>query len=56
MWVTCHNGMARPQNVDGGDDLQIWRTAEKVLNVLFPTSDKGRPSSLRVVRGARNCL
>jgi hypothetical protein len=31
----CHHSMARPQVVDGGDGLQIWRVAVNIL-VLVP--------------------
>jgi hypothetical protein len=30
--ITGHHGKARPQVADGGDGLQIWRVAAKVLN------------------------
>jgi hypothetical protein len=45
-WVPCHHGMARPQVVDGGDGLQIWRVAANILNKQWLTADKGRSSSL----------
>jgi hypothetical protein len=28
----CHHGMARPQDADGGDGLQLFKVAENVLN------------------------
>jgi hypothetical protein len=46
--------MARPQDVDGGDNLQIWRVAANTLNMLSPTAETGWPSNLGVGRGARN--
>jgi hypothetical protein len=51
-WVPCHNGMARPQVADGGDGLQIWKVAAKMLNKQSRTADKGWSSSLGVGRGA----
>jgi hypothetical protein len=38
--------MARPQVVDGGDGLQIWRVAANVLNKQSRTADRGWSSSL----------
>jgi hypothetical protein len=29
---SCYHGRARPRVEDGGDDLQIWRTAAKIFN------------------------
>jgi len=37
----CHNGMACPQVVDGGDGLQIWRVAMNILNKQLQRADKG---------------
>jgi hypothetical protein len=31
-WVRCHFGMARLQVWDGGEGLQIWRSADSMLN------------------------
>jgi hypothetical protein len=31
-WVPFHHGMERPQVVDGGDALQVWRVAANILN------------------------
>jgi hypothetical protein len=42
-WVPCHHGMARPQVVDGGDGLQIWRVAANILTKQSRTADKGGP-------------
>jgi hypothetical protein len=28
----CHHGMARPQVVDGGNGLKMWRVTEYTLN------------------------
>jgi hypothetical protein len=53
-WVPCHHGMARPQVVDGGDSLQIWRVAANILNKQPRTADKGWASILGVGRGANN--
>jgi hypothetical protein len=33
------DGMARPQAVDGGDGLQIWRVAANIFNKLLRTAD-----------------
>jgi hypothetical protein len=40
--------MARPQVADGGDGLQIWRTAKNILNKQSRTTDEGRSSSLEL--------
>jgi hypothetical protein len=53
-WVPCHHSMARPQVADGGDSLQIWRVAAKILNKQSRTADRGWSSSLGVGRGANN--
>jgi hypothetical protein len=53
-WVTCHHGMARPQVVDEGEGLQIWRVAVNILNKQSRTADKGWSYSLGVGRGANN--
>jgi hypothetical protein len=39
--------MARPQAVDGGDALEVWRVAAKILK-QSRTADNGWPSSLGV--------
>jgi hypothetical protein len=44
--------MARPQDADGGDGLQIWRVAVNILNKQSLSADKGWYSSLGVGRGA----
>jgi hypothetical protein len=31
-WVPGHHGMSRPQDVDGGDGLQVWRVAASILS------------------------
>jgi hypothetical protein len=38
--------MARPQVVDGGDGLQIWRVTANILNKQTWMADKGWSSSL----------
>jgi hypothetical protein len=43
-----------PQVEDGGNDLQVWRVAENILNIQSRTADKGWFSSLVVGRGANN--
>jgi hypothetical protein len=48
---SCHQGMARPQAVDGGDGLQIRKIAANILNKQSRTAAKGWSSSLRIVRG-----
>jgi hypothetical protein len=53
-WVPCHHGMVRPQVVDRGDGLQIWRVAANILNKQSRTADRRWPSSLGVGRGANN--
>jgi hypothetical protein len=45
--------MARPQVVDGGDGLQIWKLAANILNKQSGTVDKGRFSNLRIRRGSK---
>jgi hypothetical protein len=40
-WVPCHHGMSRPEVVDGGDSLQIWRVAANILNKQSRTASKG---------------
>jgi hypothetical protein len=37
--------VARPQVVDGGDDLEIWRVAANILNKKFRTADNGWSSN-----------
>jgi hypothetical protein len=46
--------MARPQVVDGGDGLQIWRVAVNILNKQSRTADKGWHSSFGVAQEANN--
>jgi hypothetical protein len=46
--VSCHHGMARPPVAE------TWRSAADILNKQSRTADMGRPSSLRVGRGANN--
>jgi hypothetical protein len=55
-WVHFYQGMARPQVVDGGDGLQIWRVAANMLNKYYRIADKEWSSSLGVGRGANNFL
>jgi hypothetical protein len=47
-----HHGMVRPQVADGGDGLQMWRAAVKILNKHSRTADKSWSSRLGVGRGA----
>jgi hypothetical protein len=53
-WVPCHNGMARPKVLDGGDGLQISRVAAYILYKQSRTADKALCSSFGVGRGANN--
>jgi hypothetical protein len=39
--ASVHHGMARPQVVDGGDGLQIWRVAANILNKQSRIAYKG---------------
>lgn len=48
---TDQHGMARPQAVVGGEDLQISRVAAYILNKKLQTADNGRLSSLEVGQG-----
>jgi hypothetical protein len=50
-WVPYHQVMTRPQVVDGGEDLQIWKASANVLNKQPRTADKGQSFSLGVGRG-----
>jgi hypothetical protein len=43
----------RPQVADGGDGLQIWRTAANVSYKQSRTADKGWSPGLGVGRGAK---
>jgi hypothetical protein len=54
MWVPCHHVMVRPQVVDGGDVLQVWKEAANILHRQSQTADQGWSSSLGVGRGAHN--
>jgi hypothetical protein len=36
---SCHDGMARPRDADGGDGLQIWKVAAIILNKQPRTAD-----------------
>jgi hypothetical protein len=40
--------MARSQDADGGDALQVWRVAANILNKQSRTAGKGWSSSLGV--------
>jgi hypothetical protein len=53
-WVPCRHRMVHPQVADGGDGLQIWRTATNILNKQSRTTDKEWSSSLGIGRGASN--
>jgi hypothetical protein len=46
--------MTRPEVADGGDALQIWRVAVKILNKQSRTTDKEWSSSFAVGRGPNN--
>jgi hypothetical protein len=50
-WVSCHHYMARPEDADGGDGLQIGKTAANLLNKQSRTADSRWPPSLRVQLG-----
>jgi len=50
----CHHGMARPSVADGGDGLQIWSVAAKILITQSRTVDKGRSSRSGVGRGTND--
>jgi hypothetical protein len=41
--------MARPQVVDGGDGLQIWRAAANILNKQKRTAERGWSSKVFLV-------
>jgi hypothetical protein len=53
-YVSCHQGMERPQVADGGNALKVRREAANILNKQSWTADKGWSSSLGVGRGANN--
>jgi len=40
-WVPCHHNIARTQEADGGDGLQVWRVAVNILNQQSRTASKG---------------
>jgi hypothetical protein len=42
-WDPHHHGMVRPQVVHGGENLQISRVAENILNKHSLTADRGGP-------------
>jgi hypothetical protein len=44
-WVPCYHGITHPQDVDGGDSLQIW-LADNIQSKQLCTGNKGWPSSL----------
>jgi hypothetical protein len=52
--VPYHQCTARPQVVDGGDGLQIWRVAANILNKQSRIVNKEWFSSFGVGRGANN--
>jgi hypothetical protein len=52
-WVRRHHGMVRPQVVDGGDGLQIWRAAVNILNKQSRTADKLWASSVGLTTPSR---
>jgi hypothetical protein len=41
--MPCVHSMVRPQVVDGGESLQIWRVATNILNKQFLTATRGGP-------------
>jgi hypothetical protein len=41
--LPVNHGMARPQVVDRGDGLEIYRVAANILNKLSQTADRGGP-------------
>jgi hypothetical protein len=47
--------MVHPQVADGGDDLQIWGVAAKILNKQSHTANKGWSSSLEVGLRTPHC-
>jgi hypothetical protein len=46
--------MARPRDADGGDGLQMWRIAAKILNKQALTAEKGCSRCLGAGRVANN--
>jgi hypothetical protein len=42
-WL-CYHGIAHPQVVDGGDELQIWREAVNILNSHWKPTMGGPPA------------
>jgi hypothetical protein len=48
---SCHHGFVSPRAADGGDGLQMWRVAAKILNEQSRIAGKGWSSSLMVRRG-----
>jgi hypothetical protein len=53
MWVR-HHSMASPRVVAGGDGLQTWRVAAKILKKQSQTADKGWSSSEGLTPPRRN--
>jgi hypothetical protein len=49
-----HHGMVRPQVVDGGDGLQLWRVAANKMNKHSRAADKEWSSSLGVLVWTNN--
>jgi len=37
----CHQGMARPRFLDGGDSIQMWWVAMDILIMQSGKADKG---------------
>jgi hypothetical protein len=55
-YISCiFHGMARSGVADGGDGLQIWRSAANISNNQSRTADNGLSSSLGVWRGTKSC-
>jgi len=48
--------MERPQDVDGGDGLQIWMVIVNILSKLSQTAEMEWSSSLGVGRGAKSYI
>jgi len=53
-WVPFHHYVARPQVVDGGDGLQIWRVVANILNKQSKRADRSWSSSFGVGRAAES--
>jgi hypothetical protein len=47
-WVCCHQGMARPQDADEGETLQLWSVAANILNNHLRRAENGWSSILEL--------